>query len=115
VKVVPATEDLHVVAVRNKSFGDVVDLLRLLRLASSLGEDDILLDVESAVLSDVAFNTDEACFLGVLEVEAVTFGDFAVNGLLDPGDLVNQGVTKLLEEIDSETILGIDDPDKQVT
>lgn len=49
----------------------------------------------------------------MLQVEAVALGDLAIDGLLDPCDLVDQGVAVSIHHLDGESILGVDDPDEQ--
>lgn len=49
----------------------------------------------------------------MLEVEAMTFGDLAVDSLLDPGYLIDHLVAELVEDVQSKPILGVDDPDEE--
>ena len=82
-------------------------------MSSSLRENDIIHAAEASLVGDVSFAADEAGFLGVLKVEAVAFGDLAVDCLLDPRDLVNQFVAELVEEFDGKPVLGVDDPNEE--
>ena len=113
-QVVSSPEYLHVETVRHERLSQVVDLFRLLRLASSLRKDNICHKVEAAVFGRVAFDSNQARFLGVLKVEAVALGDLAVDCLLDPGDLIDKTVAELLEQAECKSVLGIDDPDEEV-
>lgn len=112
-QVVSPTEDLEVVAIWNQGFRDIVDLLWLLRLASSLRKDDIRLDVEVGFASHISFHSNQTSFLGVLEVEAMTFGNLSVDCLLDPGDLVYHFVPKFVKDVQREAIFCVDDPDEK--
>jgi hypothetical protein len=49
----------------------------------------------------------------MLEVVAMTLGNFAVDGLLDPGDLVDELVAILLHHVEGKTIFGVDNPNEQ--
>ena len=50
----------------------------------------------------------------MLQVEPVTFGDFSVDCLFDPVDVVDHPVAPLLlHHVDSPLELGVDDPDEQ--
>ena len=51
----------------------------------------------------------------MLQIVAVTLGDFVVDGLLDPGDGVDQLVPPLLYQLDGEGVLGIDGPNDDHT
>jgi len=57
-KVVPAAEDLKIIAVGNKSLSNLIDLLWLLRLTSPLTENDIALDVEAGFVRHIATDTN---------------------------------------------------------
>lgn len=43
----------------------------------------------------------------------MTFGDLAVDSLLDPGYLIDHLVAELVEDVQSKPILGVDDPDEE--
>ena len=51
----------------------------------------------------------------MLQIVAVALGDFVVDGLLDPGDGVDQLVPPLLYQLDGEGVLGIDGPNDDHT
>lgn len=85
-QVVSPSEDLQVVAVGHQLVDILIDFFGLLTLPSPIAENDILSHSPSNFGSHVALDADEAGLLGVLEVIAVSLGNFAVDGLLDPGD-----------------------------
>lgn len=112
-KVVTSAKDLQVVPIGNQALSNLVDFFWLLRLTSAHAEDDIRLDLVLDLYVDGAsFETNEARFFGVLEVVAVTFGNLAVDCLLDPGDLVDHLVAPLFHHLDCESVLSVDDPNK---
>ncbi len=88
VEVVPPAEDFQVVPVGHQRLCNLVNLLRLLRLASPLTEDDITFDIEASFVLDISLDAHEAGFLCVLEVVAVALGDLACDSLLDPGEFI---------------------------
>lgn len=65
-KVVTPAKNLKVVSVGHESLGNLVYLLRLLRLPSPLAEDHIALNVESCLAFHVALHSHEASLLGML-------------------------------------------------
>ena len=50
----------------------------------------------------------------MLKVKAVSFGDLAVDCLLNPGNLVHQLVAKLVEHVKCKPVLGVDHPDEEI-
>lgn len=112
-QVVSSSKDLQVEAVGHQGLCNVVDLLWLLALAAALAEDDVCLDVELSSFGHVALNSNEAGFLGMLQVVPVTLGDLAVYCLLHPGNLVNELVAVVLHHRDSKAVLGVDHPDQE--
>ena len=100
-EVVPPAEDLQVESVRAQLLQNLVRFGGLLALASPLTEDYIAFDapLKPRHLFRVALDPDETALLGVLQVETMALGDFAINCLLDPGDLVDQLVPPLLHEV----------------
>jgi len=89
VKIVSAAKDLKVESIRDKSLCDLIDLLRLLGLTSSLAEDHITLDVEVSLSLNVALDTNKASLLSMLKIVAVTFSNLAIHCLLYPSNLIN--------------------------
>ena len=112
-QVVAPPKDLEIVAVWTKPLDHLVDLLGLLALSAALAENDVEASIEIGLVPNVTLDTDEARFLCVLEVKAVAFCDLAVYGLLNPGELVNQGVAISVHHLDGEAVLGVDDPDEE--
>ena len=49
----------------------------------------------------------------MLQVVSVALGYLAIDGLLDPRNLVHKLVAVLLHELNSEAVLGIDHPDEE--
>ena len=111
-KIVSPAEYLEIVAIGHQCLSDIVDLLRLLTLSPSLGEDHIGLNVEVGLVPDIALHANEAGLLGMLQIEAMALGDLAVDGLLYPGYLVNQSVAVLIKHVESKSVLVVDDPDE---
>ena len=89
-KIVSAAKDLQVVAMGHQGLAYVVHLFRLLRLASAHAEDDVAVDAADEAVPEVSLVADEARLLRMLQVVAVSFVDLAVNGLLDPDDLIDK-------------------------
>lgn len=114
-KIIPSAENLQIVSIRHESLSHIIDLLRFLGLASPHVENHVSLDVEEGLLSDITFDADQAGFLCMLEVVAMALGNLTVNCLLDPGNLVNQGVTILVHHFDCEAVLGVDHPNEKET
>jgi len=112
VQVIPPAEDFQVVSVWNQCFSNIVDFLWLLRLASPLRKDDVRLYVEISLTSDISFHTNQASFLGMLEVKAVTFGYLSVYCLLDPGNFINHFVTEFVKDIQRKAIFCVYHPNK---
>lgn len=92
VQVVPAAEYLEVGSVGDQGLSYLIDLFRLLTLTAPLTEDDITLYVEASLVGNVALHSNEAGFLGMLEVITVTLSDLPVDSLLDPDDLINKPI-----------------------
>ena len=88
-QVVPSPEYLQVVAVWNKILCNLVDLFWLLRLASSLTEDDVAVNFVADKILEVTLVADEAGLFRMLQIVPVTFCNLAVDSLLDPNDFVN--------------------------
>lgn len=114
VQVVASTEDLEVVAIGAQRFSDLVDLLRFLTLSSSLAEDNVG-HVAHRPLFRLALDTNKASLLCVLQIEAVALRNPAIDGLLDPCDLVDEVVAKVLHHFDSISIFRVDDPNEKET
>lgn len=93
-QVVTPPEDLQVVALGHEGLADVINLLRLLRLASTHGEDDVAVDAAFDAIAEVALVPHEACLLSVLQIVAMALVDLAVNGLFDPHNLVNEPISE---------------------
>ena len=49
----------------------------------------------------------------MLEVIAVPFSNFTVDSLLYPDKFIHQFVAKLVKQLKSDSVLGVDDPDKE--
>jgi hypothetical protein len=113
VQVVPASKNLTVVPVGDKLLYNLIDLLRLLGLATTLAKDNVAVDVSLDPGAQVALIANKTGFLRVLQVVAVTLGDLAVHCLLDPNDFVNQLVAVPFVKLQSESHLRIYDPNKQ--
>ena len=114
-KVVPPTENLTVIAIRDHGFCDVIYFLWFLRLASSLRENNVTLDVEVGLVADIAFDSDEAGLFGMLQIESVTSADLPVDGLLHPGDFLDDLVAPFVEELECKAEFVVDHPDEQKT
>jgi hypothetical protein len=86
-----------------------------LGLAASLAEDHIAGDIvsPSVVFVGLAFDPDDAAFLGVLEVIAMAFGDLPVDCLFHPGDLVDDFVAPFLDDLYGEVVFGVNSPGLQ--
>lgn len=54
--------------------------------------------------------THKAGLFGVLEIVAMAFSDLAIDGFLDPHDLVDQFVAPLFHKRAGIRVLSIDDP-----
>lgn len=61
-------------------------------------------------LSSDYLDTDQTRLFGMLQVEAVAFGDLAVDSLLDPDDLVDELVAPVAHHLAGHGVLRIDDP-----
>ena len=112
-KVVPPAEYLKVVAVGYESLGDLINLLWFLRLAPPLAEDHIALYVESGFSIYIPLHSNKASLLSMLKVVTVTLGDLAVDGLFDPGDLIDEFVAVFLHHLQCKAVLRIDHPNEQ--
>lgn len=49
----------------------------------------------------------------MLQVESMTFSEFTINCLLGPDYLVDELVAKSSKQLNSEAVLGVDDPDAE--
>ena len=114
-KVVAPAENLKVVSVGHESLGNLVYLLRLLRLPSPLAEDHITLNVESCLAVHVALHAHQAGLLGMLQIVAMALGNLAIDSLLHPGNLIDQFVSVLLHHINGHAVLRVDNPDEKET
>lgn len=114
-KVVPAAEDLKIIAVGNKSLSNLIYLFWLLRLTSPLTEYDIALDVEAGFVRDIAANTNKAGLFGMLKIVAVPLGNLAIYSLLNPGNFIDETIAILLHHVKGHAIFGVDDPDEKET
>jgi hypothetical protein len=114
-KVVPAAEDLKIIAVGYKSLSDLIDLFWLLRLSSPLTEYDIALDVEAGFVRDVAANTNKAGLFGMLKIVAVPLCNLAIYSLLNPGNFIDETIAILLHHVKGHAIFGVDNPDEKET
>jgi len=81
-------------------------------LASSLAENHITLNVKFSFAFNVAFNSNQACFFGMLQIVTVTLSNLAIDCLFDPGDLINKLVAKVLHHLNGKSVLSINDPDE---
>jgi len=113
VQIVASTEDLEIVPVGNKCLSDLIYLLGFLRLATSLTEDHIGLNVEASLGIDVPLHADKTSLLSMLQIVAVTLSYLSIDSLLDPGDLINEFVSEMLHHVNGKAVLGINDPDKE--
>mmetsp|Transcript_6768 Transcript_6768/g.18912 ORF Transcript_6768/g.18912 Transcript_6768/m.18912 type:complete len:214 (+) Transcript_6768:1699-2340(+) len=104
---------LEIAAVWNQLLNDLIDLHRLLTLASTLRIDDVAGDVSNHARWVRALPADQAGLLGVLEVETVALREPAVHRALYPGDLVHKGVSPLLHKLKRKLVLCVDDPHEQ--
>ncbi len=112
-EVIPAPEDLKIIAVGYKSLSDLIDLFWLLRLTSSLTENDIALDVEAGFVRDVATNTNKASLFSMLKIVAMPLCNLAIYSLLYPGNFIDETIAILLHHVKGHTIFGVDDPDEK--
>ena len=112
-KVVTPAENLKVVSVWNESLGNFVYLLRLLRLPSPLAEDHIALNVKSCLAVHVALHAHQAGLLGMLQIVAMTLGNFAIDSLLHPGNLIDQLVSECLHHLNGKAVLRVDNPNEK--
>ena len=109
-QIVPPPKYLQIKTIWHQLLYILVDLLRLLALAPPVTENNVLCH-SLLQLTSVTFDTNEASFLGMLQVVAMTLSYLAIDRLLDPGNRVDQLVTPLLHQLDSKHVLGIDRPD----
>ena len=91
-QVVPPSEDLQVVTIRDKVFYNFIDLFRLLWLSSPLTEDDVAVNSVANKIFEVTFVADEAGLLCMLQVVSMTLRDLAIDSLLDPYDFINKSI-----------------------
>ena len=112
-KVVTPAENLKVVSVWHESLGNLVYLLRLLRLPSPLAKDHIALNVESCLAVHVALHAHQAGLLGMLQIVAMTLGNLAIDSLLHPGNLIDQLVSECLHHLNGKAVLRVDNPNEQ--
>ena len=108
-QVVASSEELKEIAIWSQSLCNLIDLLRLLGLASALTEDDVGHGVERPLFS-LPLDANKAGLLRMLQVVTVTFCDFSVHRLLDPSNLIHQSVAIMLHPFNCEAIFRVDDP-----
>ena len=112
-KVVTPAENLKVVSVGHESLGNLVYLLRLLRLPSPLAEDHIAFNVESGLAVHVAFHAHQAGLLGMLEIVAMALGNLPIDSLLHPSNFIDQLVSECLHHLNGKAVLRVDNPNEQ--
>jgi hypothetical protein len=95
----------------------VVYFSRFLTLASPLAENYVFGDSSFNSVLQISLNSQEACFFRVLQIKSMTFGNFSVDCLLDPGNRVDNFVAPyFFHQVDCKCIFCIDGPnDKQST
>lgn len=91
-QVVPSPEYLEVVPVGDQRLGNLIDLLWLLRLSTSLAEDDIALYVEAGLGIHIAPDTHETGLLSMLQIIAMALSYLPIHCLLHPSDLINEPI-----------------------
>lgn len=96
-EVVPPAENFQVVPIWHEGFSQVVDFFRLLRLASPLAENNIALNIKPCPILHVALHSNQACFLCMLQIIAMTLGDLPIDGLFHPRNFINE--SKQLKDI----------------
>jgi len=111
-EVISSAKNLAVVALRHQRLADVIDLLRLLRLATAHREDHIAVDASLDAVAKVTLVPHKTRFLGMLQIVAVALVDLPIDRLLDPDNLIHQLVTMDPHHFERELVLIVDDPDE---
>lgn len=89
-QVVATSKNLKEVSLWHEGFANVVNFFRLLGLAAPHAEYHVAVNAAFDAISQVTLVANKASFFRVLKVVAVAFVDLAVNGLLDPDDLIDK-------------------------
>lgn len=113
VQVVAATEDLQVVPIGHQSLNDLIDFLRLLRLASPLTKDNVCFNTSLQSLAKIPFISYQASLLRVLQIITMALRDLPINRLFDPGQFIDLLVSKFMIKVKCKLVLVVDHPNEQ--
>ncbi len=112
-QIVPPSKDLQIVPIGHQLLNKFINFSRFLTLSSTFTENYIRGD-SFIVILEISLVSNETGLLGMLQVEAVTLSDLAIDRLLDPIDGIDYFVAPLLlHHVDCPLEFGVDDPDEE--
>lgn len=115
VQIISSSKNFDIVTVWDHSLRYLINFLWLLRLTSSLRENDITHGIQVSFLINLTLGSDETRLFSMLKIIPMTLRNLTVHSLLDPGDFIYKFVAGLLHHFERKSILGVDDPNEQET